>query len=336
MPGKLTTALSMTAGVLSAVSLCLAGTPATAQPTKAADDSLAAAPYLMPLENDPPNISEVMSATGVKTFTLAFVLSDGGCAPVWSGGAPVSSDTQVKGVIDTIRGAGGDVMPSVGGYGGSKLGETCSDAASLAKAYQQVIDAYGLHAIDFDIEATEFENDVSQQKVVDAVKIVADANPAVKTYITIAGGPSGFSERGSALVSKAAKAGTRVDGWTIMAFDFKGGATGMGQQTVKTMESVHGQLKSAYPRLSDDEVYAHTGLSSMNGRTDDCCQPETVHQSDFEEMLGYAQQHHLARFTFWAVNRDRTCADTGHVSGTCSSIPQEPWEFTKIVARYHG
>jgi len=53
-------------------------------------------------------------------------------------------------------------------------------------------------------------------------------------------------------------------------------------------------------------------------------------------MLGYAQQHHLARFTFWAVNRDRTCADSGHVSGTCSSIPQEPWEFTKIVAQYHG
>jgi len=62
------------------------------------------------------------------------------------------------------------------------------------------------------------------------VKIIADGEPDVKTYITIAGGPSGFSDAVSALVSKAAKAGHQVDGWTIMAFDIQGRRHRNGQQ----------------------------------------------------------------------------------------------------------
>jgi len=95
-------------------------------------------------------------------------------------------------------------------------------------------------------------------------------------------------------------------------------------------------MKSAYPQMSDDEVYAHTGLSSMNGRTDDCCQPRPS-TSPISGNAGLRAAGTTWRGSpFWAVNRDRTCADSGHVSGTCSSIPQEPWEFTKIVAQYHG
>ncbi len=44
----------------------------------------------------------------------------------------------------------------------------------------------------------------------------------------------------------------------------------------------------------------------MNGETDETS--ETVSVADFETMLAFAQQNHLARFTFWAVNRDRPCA----------------------------
>ncbi|SCF61663.1 chitinase [Streptomyces sp. DconLS] len=40
----------------------------------------AAAPYLMPLDNDPPNASAIMDATGLKAFQLAFVLAPTGAA----------------------------------------------------------------------------------------------------------------------------------------------------------------------------------------------------------------------------------------------------------------
>jgi chitinase len=39
-------------------------------------------------------------------------------------------------MIGRIRGAGGDVSVSVGGYGGTKLGQTCADPAATAAAYQ--------------------------------------------------------------------------------------------------------------------------------------------------------------------------------------------------------
>lgn len=296
---------------------------------------LASAPYLMPLENNPPKVGDVISATGVKAFTLAFILSDGGCGPVWSGGGPIASDTQVRAVIDQVRSAGGDVMPSIGGYAGNKLGETCTDPAALAGAYQSIIDTYQLKAIDLDIESTEFENDATQARIAQALKTVGDKNPGVRIYLTLPSTQDGLNWWGNNMVSKAVAAGTRVDGWTIMPFDFGGGATGMGQLTISVAEKTHAQLKKAYPGKSDDEVYAMTGISSMNGRTD---AGEFVRQSDLQEILGYAQQHHLARFTFWSVNRDRQCdpAEPGSTFGTCSSVTQQPWEFTGIVAKYQG
>src|SRR5206468_2711652 len=43
-------------------------------------------------------------------------------------------------------------------------------------------------------------------------------------------------------------------------------------------------------------------------------------------------------YTFWSVNRDRQCADPnqGTTSGTCSSVPQTDYEFTKFSARFAG
>jgi hypothetical protein len=296
---------------------------------------LASAPYLMPLENDPPDIGQVMAATGVKTFTLAFILSDGGCHPVWSGGAPVATDTAMAAKIAQIRAAGGDVMPSVGGFAGSKLGETCADATSLAAAYQAVIDRYALKAIDFDIESTEFENTAAQDRITRAITILKTRTPALKVYVTIPVGQTGLTFFGTQLVRSAVANGARVDGWTIMPFDFGGGATGMGQLTVNVAEALHGQLKALYPGLTDDAVYRMSGISSMNGRTD---VGEFVRQADMEQILAYAQAHHLARFTYWSVNRDRQCAvpEQGSTSGTCSSVTQAAWEFTRIVARYTG
>jgi hypothetical protein len=308
-------------------------------PPPPGSDRLASAPYLMPLENDPPDIGTVMAQTGVKTFTLAFILSDGGCNPVWSGGSPVATDTQMAAKINQIRAAGGDVMPSVGGWAGRKLGETCADATSLANAYQRVIDRYALRAIDFDIEATEFENSAAHERVTRAIKIIKDraaaAGRTLKVYVTVPVGQSGLTWWGQQLVQAAVRNGAPVDGWTIMPFDFGGGQTGMGQLTVNVAEALHAQLRTYYPGRSDDAIYRMSGISTMNGRTD---VGEYVRQADMRTILAYAQAKHLARFTFWSVNRDRQCAvpESGTTSGTCSSVAQAPWEFTRIAAQYTG
>ncbi|MEN3358217.1 MAG: hypothetical protein V7637_2199 [Mycobacteriales bacterium] len=327
------------AGNESSPSGVVTGSTQAGPPPPPPGGSLASAPYLMPLENDPPDINTVMSATGVKTFTLAFILANGGCSPMWSGGSPVASDTQMAAKISQIRAAGGDVMPSVGGFAGQKLGEACTDATSLANAYEQVIDRYSLHAIDFDIESTEFENTAAQDRITQAVKIIKDraaaAGRTLRVYVTVPVGQSGLTFFGSQLVQAAVRNNAPVDGWTIMPFDLGGGSTGMGQLSVNIAEQLHAQLKTFYPGRTDDQIYRMSGISSMNGRTD---VGEFIRQADFQTMLSYAQAHHLARFTFWSVNRDRQCtpAEPGNTSGTCSSVTQQPWEFTRLVAQYTG
>src|SRR5258708_5455344 len=47
---------------------------------------MAVAPYLYNGWGNPPSPTTVMNATGVKWFTLAFVLSNGYCNPQWDGG----------------------------------------------------------------------------------------------------------------------------------------------------------------------------------------------------------------------------------------------------------
>ena len=46
---------------------------------------MAGAPYLYMGWGNPPSPATVMNATGVKSFTMAFILSGGGCYPAWDG-----------------------------------------------------------------------------------------------------------------------------------------------------------------------------------------------------------------------------------------------------------
>ncbi|WP_263251171.1 chitinase [Saccharopolyspora rosea] len=319
------------AGAAAAFAVALGAAPALSAPAHSSPDAaaspVAASPYLYLGWGNPPKPSEVMKATGVKDFTLAFVLADGSCNPSWDGTRPLDAD---KAAIEEIRSAGGDVIPSVGGYNGSKLGEVCQDAQSLAGAYQKVLDAYQLKAIDIDIEANEFENDASQQRVLEALKILKEKNPGVRTVVTFPTLNTGPNDVGKRLIAKAKEVGADVDVWTQMPFDF--GGNDMAQDTIKATEALKDLLKSTFG-YSDADAYAHTGISSMNGKTD---QSETVDQAAFGKIADYAKQKGLGRLSFWSVNRDRSCQGGGAASDSCSGIDQQPWEFTKIVAGFAG
>ncbi|MFB7672150.1 chitinase [Kitasatospora purpeofusca] len=308
-----------------------AADPAVANPAVAAAPGMAAAPYEYLGWGNPQKPTDVMKATGVKWFTLAFILSDGGCNPKWDGSRPLTGGSD-EAAIKSIRAAGGDVVVSVGGWSGNKLGEKCSSASALAGAYQKVIDAYKLKAFDIDIEDTEFGNATVRQRVVDALKIVKTKNPGLVTYITMGTTPTGPDATGKDLIKRGAAAGLANDGWVVMPFDFGGHSGTMGQASVGALEGLKAAVKSAYG-YSDDDAYRHIGVSSMNGKTDEA--GETVTTADFRTLLGYAQQHHIARYAFWSVNRDRACG-SGTDADACSGVAQSPYEFTKIVVQYQG
>ncbi|MCF3136398.1 chitinase [Streptomyces olivochromogenes] len=287
---------------------------------------MAVAPYLYNGWGSPPSPTTITNATGVKWFTLAFVLSNGYCNPQWDGSRPLTGGVDQQ-TVNTVRGNGGDIIPSFGGYSGNKLESSCSSAGELAAAYQKVINAYGLKAIDIDIEADAYASATVQQRTVDALKTVKANNPGLKVYVTIGTGQNGPD---TGLINRAANSGLTVDSWTIMPFDFGGAGQNMGNLTVRAAEGLKNAVKNAYG-YSDDQAYRDMGISSMNGITD---QNETVTVNDFRTILAYAQQHHLARLTFWSANRDRPC--TGGPADSCSGVGQSAWDYTRVFAAYAG
>ena len=290
------------------------------------------APYLYLGWGRPPSAMKVMHRTGVRDFTLAFVLSDGGCRPMWDGERPLRGGRDLA-TIHAIRRAGGDVVVSFGGWSGQKLGERCATPAALAGAYEKVIDAYRLKAIDIDIEHTEIATGTVRQRVVDALNLVrADETRPIEIYVTIGTATDGPDGPARDLITRAAAAGLIVDGWTIMPFDFGRPIRDMGHVSVRAAEGLKADLMTAYG-MGARTAYRSMGISSMNGQTDEA--DETVRLRDFRTMLRYVRAHHLARFTFWSLNRDRPCG--GLRSGdACSGIRQQPWAFTRLVARYRG
>jgi hypothetical protein len=297
-------------------------------PPPSTGTKMAAAPYIYPGWGNPPAPATVMNATGVRAFTIAFVLANG-CNPVWDGEGGLTGGVHAS-TINAIKAAGGDVVPSFGGWQGNKLGPNCATPELLAGAYQKVIDAFGLKAIDIDIENTdEFENFTVQDRIVNALKIVKQKNPSIKTILTFGTTTSGPSSTGIRLINQTRALGANVDVFTIMPFDFGGGAN-MYQNTVNAAEGLKNAVKSAYG-YTDAQAYSHLGISGMNGVSD---QSEITTVAIWTQIRDYAKSHGFARFTYWAVNRDRGSCPNGTLASDCSGIAQNDWDFTRVTAGF--
>ncbi|WP_042372580.1 carbohydrate binding domain-containing protein [Streptacidiphilus neutrinimicus] len=292
--------------------------------------------YFMPLDNSPQAISDIVSGSGEKQFNLAFVLDSGGCTPAWGGNAstPVSSDTAVAADISAIRAAGGDVAVSFGGYNGTELGSSCGSSSALAAAYQQVITKYDLTRIDLDWENTALDSNMAVRW--GAIKQLEAANPKLLVSLTIPATTVGLPLTGRDEIQQAINDGARIDRVNLMDFDFgltsgtqTAAAETVAADTVQQLQTLYGWDAAT--------AWAHLSVQLMNGHTD---QPSELYtQSTFTDLLGYLQANHAAAFSYWDVNRDRAC-DPSVVhywaDGACSSVTQNPYDFTKILTQYNG
>ena len=333
-----------TAATAAVATVLLAGSMTTAMLASAASAATAAAsaaalsvnwyesaPYYSTLDSSAPDVGQVMAATGQKAFDMAFILSGGGsCSPSWDGTDPVSSDTQVGSVINEVRANGGDVIVSIGGYNGTKLGQVCGSASATAAAYQQVITKYGLHAFDFDLEEPEIENSTAIANELGAAQILQQEDPGLFVSVTMPSTTSGANYFGGLLLDEARSLGFTPDDYTIMPFD--GGFSG-GSSQVTALQDFNSQLMSTFG-WSSSEAYSHEGFSGMNGRTDSA---EYFFQSDFQTVLDFAESNGMSRFTFWSLNRDRECNpvdNNGSLSSECSSVSQNPYDFTSYTVAF--
>lgn len=306
--------------------------------------NLRAAPYYMPLDNNGQgiDIAQVIQTTGVKEFILAFALAPngGGCVPVWDGNENqrIADDTAVLAKVQDIRSQGGDVSVSFGGYNGNDLGHACPDAQSLADAYQIVIDKYDLTNVDFDVEGDDLGDVQGETKRFEALKIIRQRAQEkardLTITLTLPCTTVGLSDLGKSEIQRAVDLGLNIDLYKIMAFDYGGPGADQVNSVISVMDQVHQQLKQLRSDLNDDQIYAATGMILMNGHTD---QPSELYTLDtFRQLIDHANSKHFGRVSYWSLNRDRQCTGpTGWVDGSCSSVDQQPWDFTKILANFH-
>lgn len=290
------------------------------------------APYFYLSWGSPQDPVQVMRATGLTCFTIAFILSGSSCQPLWGSTDSLTTSAEAK-AIASIRAAGGDVIVSSGGSTSSiSLEVKCSSASALAAAYSKVIAAYSLKAFDIDLEGSALSTYSVQDKVLQALKLVRAANPSTKVILTIPSGQYGLHSDGRRLLTQAASTNAPVDTWSIMPFDFGNSSTNMASATTSASEALHASLKSAYLGRTDAQLYAMQGISTMNGITDS---NEIVSLADAVTIQQYAAVHGLGRLTFWALNRDRPCQSGLTAGNSCSGIAQQPLDFTKVFRQGH-
>jgi hypothetical protein len=320
---------------LAAVALLagLTGTPAAGAATSSAHPSLAGRPYAAPYVDmgawPTPVLSEMSQTGGLKGFTLGFVTSVG-CKASWFNAYDPRSAWQ-KDEVDKVRAAGGDVKISFGGASGIELAQACTDANSLATEYAAVVDAYGASYVDFDIEGAAVAEPASIARRSQALAQLQQSHPGLKISLTLPVLPQGLTADGLNVVNAAKNAGVNLDMVNAMAMDYYQGGIDYGDAAVQAAQAVRNQLGSIYSGRSDAQLWAMVGVTPMLGENDD---HGIYDQNDARQLVSFAQQHHLGELAFWEETRDRN-ACTGALY-SCTNIPQQPYEFSKIFAGYTG
>jgi hypothetical protein len=122
-----------------------------------------------------------------------------------------------------------------------------------------------------------------------------------------------------------------------MTMDFYDGVSGtrMGERSIAALQKVQAQLKVLYPGRPDAQLWGMVAATPMIGQNDD--QREVFTLDDARALVAFANQQHLARLSFWAVNRDNAgCPGNKTADASCSGVSQKLYEFTQIFQGFTG
>lgn len=301
---------------------------ASASPTPPAPGALRTAPYVDMGAWPTPSLTAMASASGLKSFTLAFVTASG-CKAMWFN-AYDPRQKWAKDQIDAIRAGGGDVKVSFGGATGIELAQACPDVNTLFAEYDAVVTAYDLKYIDLDIEGSAAAEPASIARRSQALARLQQAHPDLKISLTLPVLPTGLTSDGLNVVRSARDAGVRLDAVNVMAMDYYQ-SVDYGDAAIQAASSTFAQLKGLYPNLSDAQVWRMVGVTPMLGQNDD---GRIYNQDDARRLVAFAKDKHLGLLAFWEMTRDRNACSGPLYS--CTNIPQSPYEFSKIFASYTG
>jgi hypothetical protein len=296
------------------------------------------APYVDTTLYPPFNLVATARATGVKQFNLAFVVAGGGnCTPEWGGVTAIGNDP-VASQVGALRAIGGDVRVSFGGEAGNELAVTCTSASRLQAAYQQVISAYHVNKIDFDIEGAALANAAANARRDQAIAALQAADPGLQASFTLPAIPSGLTADGIALLDGAVRAGVRVAAVDVMAMDYGDGAAPgpggqMGTYAIDAATAADAQVATALG-ISDGAAWSKVAVTPMIGVND--ISDEVFTLANAAQLAAFAASRHLAWLSMWSAARDVECPGgaKNYTQPTCSGVVQAPNQFMDALGSY--
>jgi hypothetical protein len=301
--------------------------------------------YLAP---NTPSLTATAQASGAKYFTLAFLQSTGkgSCSLDWNGNSSQPLNYYAAD-IGSLRAAGGDVIPSFGGYsadqGGTEIADSCKDVNAIAADYEQVITTLGVTRLDMDVEAKSLNNTAGidrRNKAIALTEQWAAANGIpLQIQYTIPVEQYGLDPNGESVLQNAVADGASVTSVNIMVFDYYiagEGVVNMGQAAINAANNTHTQLAGIFPSLTSAQIWNMEAMTMLPGIDDYPKKTEVTYLPDAQTMLNFAQANNMNFLSIWAIQRDNGGCPGTRDSNTCSGIAQNTWDFSHLLEPFTG
>ena len=329
--------------------LGLVATLAVVAPTVLAATPLPAhvySPYFETWTAD--SLATTAQQSGARYFTMAFLqtLGKSSCTLAWNGDKArrIDSNAYVEDIA-ALRGMGGDVIPSFGGWsadqGGTEIGDSCKDVNMIAAAYEAVVMKYDVSRLDMDIEGRSLTRTDGIDRRNKAIKILQDWAAAQRRPLSISWtlptSRNGLEASGLAVLKNALTNHVRIDVVTPMVFDYYDRANlDMGDSAISAVQGLHGQLAGLFPSSTPEQLWAMEGATIMNGLDDYPRKTESTSVQDAQELRAWAEANGMSILSMWAIQRDNGGCVGSTGSNDCSGIDQTTWKFTEALNGFTG
>jgi hypothetical protein len=303
------------------------------------------APYFETYDTTDGGMAALSQESGSKFLSLAFLQTAqaGSCTAEWDGNpATPIAKSSFGSDIAAIQHAGGNVIPSFGGFTAdttdTELADSCTDVSAIARVYESLITTYHVNRIDLDIEATSLTETAGINRRNEAIAQTERWARAhgyrIQFAYTLPTFPTGLTSDGIALLQNAIDNHAKVAVVNLLTFDyFFGTQQDMVTDTETAAEGLLSQLQSLYPKTPDARLWHMIGITEMPG-IDDFGPEETLSQADAAAVLDWAKQHRLGFVSFWALQRDNGNCPGTKGAGNCSGLDQQTWSFSHLFEHF--
>ena len=286
-------------------------------------------------------LAALSQQSGARFLSLAFLQTDqpGSCTAYWDGNTsqPISP-ASFGSDIAAIQRAGGDVIPSFGGFTadttGTELADSCTSVSSIAQVFESLITTYNVPRIDLDIEGDSVTNAAGINRRNEAIAQTeawaAAHGRNIQFSYTLPTFPTGLPAAELGVLQNAVADGAKISTVNLLTFDyFIGSKQNMLTDTESAASALVGQLQTLYPGEPSRQLWQMVGVTEMPG-IDDFGPDETFTKAQALAVLLWADRMGIGTLSFWALQRDNGGCPGTKGAGTCSGITQPTWFFSHV------